>query len=657
MTTQQTTTPFSAHPQTLFPCVLSLLTLLFVTAAAAAGPGFIGPPPYEKIEVAVLGGTAADPLALPARQDLDTGKLEIRFPGNRLSQTVLEGLLLIPTGKVKANRYGFYNLRLNGHIARDGQRLDHFSYRFDFPVMGEGVAMLPLPFKRHLRPGTYELEIEVEELSSERVFFTRTVLEVPQMTGALDEEEVDVTSPAAALQHDVDLPAPEEPRLSIVRPDSPILKGLQRFTARTSGPAVARVDFLLDGQRVFSRSSPPYTVELDLGDTARVTTLEVVAKNREGDVVASDRMVLNAGEQPFVLSLVSPRPDRRYETEVPVEIDVDVPKGHLLDRVELFLGEEKVATLDRLPLERTITLPEAGSTAVLRVVGYTKNGLAAEDVAVVNGGGAGEELDVHLVELYTTVTDRKGHPVSDLDPKSFRVLDQGMPQRIVEFKRGTELPSHVGLAVDVSASMSRELPELRQALLAFFDMAMRTEDETMLVTFDHQPRVAVDFTGDRARLANALIGVQARGGTALYDGLYFTLSQFTGIKGQRAVILFSDGQEHESRLQADQVVELARRFGITLYTIGLRVGPKEAPARQLLDRLARETGGRSFFLEDLTVLPAVYQMIEQDLRSRYLLAYQPEGAEADGAFRQVDVEVSAAHPGTLVARTIRGYYP
>ena len=654
MTTQQTTTPSSAHPAR-FPCVLSLLTLLFATAAAAAGPGFIGPPSYEKIEVTFLGRTVDEPLALPAHQDPNTGKLEIRFPGNRLSQTVLEGLLLIPTGKVEANRYGFYNLRLSGHIARDGQRLDHFSYRFDFPADGERAAMLPLPFQRHLRPGRYELEIEVEELSSERVFFTRTVLEVPKMTGALDEDEVDVTSPAAAPDHE--RAAAEEPRLSIVRPSSPILTGLQRFTARTAGADVARVDFLLDGQRVFSRSSPPYTVELDLGDAARVTTLEVVAKNREGDVVASDRMVLNAGEQPFELSLVSPRPDRRYETEVPVEIDVDVPKGHLLDRVELFLGEEKVATLGRLPLERTITLREAGSTAVLRAVGYTKNGLAAEDVAVVNGGGGGEELHVHMVELYTTVTDRKGHPVPDLDPRSFRVLDQGMPQRIVEFKRGSELPSHVGLAVDVSASMSRELPELRQALLAFFDTAMRTEDETMLVTFDHQPRVAVDFTGDRARLANALIGVQARGGTALYDGLYFTLSQFTGIKGQRAVLLFSDGQEHESRLQADQVVELARRFGITLYTIGLRVGPKEAPGRQLLDRLARETGGRSFFLEDLTVLPAVYQMIEQDLRSRYLLAYQPEGTEADGSFRQVDVEVSGARPGTLVARTIRGYYP
>jgi Ca-activated chloride channel family protein len=155
-------------------------------------------------------------------------------------------------------------------------------------------------------------------------------------------------------------------------------------------------------------------------------------------------------------------------------------------------------------------------------------------------------------------------------------------------------------------------------------------------------------------LAGGLAGLMAERGTSLYDSVVFSLFYFNGIKGQRALLLLSDGKDENSRFTIDQTLDFARRAGVAIYSIGLDIPRTEFETRKVLRELAEETGGRSFFVKETAELSEVYAAIQKELRSRYLLAYQSSNASKELKFRTVDVEVAGSG---LEAKTMRGYYP
>ena len=117
--------------------------------------------------------------------------------------------------------------------------------------------------------------------------------------------------------------------------------------------------------------------------------------------------------------------------------------------------------------------------------------------------------------------------------------------------------------------------------------------------------------------------------------------------------MLTDGEDSGSDYSFEEALEYARHAGVAIYTIGLGISSNAAEARIKLQRLARETGGESFYVERAFGLGVIYDKIQRELRSQYLIAYQSSSADTEG-FREVEVEV--ARPG-LEAKTIRGYYP
>jgi len=305
------------------------------------------------------------------------------------------------------------------------------------------------------------------------------------------------------------------------------------------------------------------------------------------------------------------------------------------------------------PYRQPVSAPP-GDPAVLRAVATLADGTEAEDSVLLNAP-ASDEVHVDLVELYTAVVDGGGRPVRGLAEGDFKVFEDGQPQRVERFAEVGNLPVHVALAIDTSTSMTLRLPEVKQAALAFLRDLLRPQDEAMLLTFDDAPHVRAGFTHDLAFLGNGLEGLRAQGGTALYDSLVFALDQLQQVQGQRVLVLLSDGVDERSHGTARDVMELARRGAVTLYTIGLEDEREYAPKldRDLLDQLASQTGGRSFYVHDRKQLAGVYAEIQTEMRSRYLLAYYSSHA-GKRDFRSVDVKLSASR---LQARTIRGYYP
>jgi Ca-activated chloride channel family protein len=327
-----------------------------------------------------------------------------------------------------------------------------------------------------------------------------------------------------------------------------------------------------------------------------------------------------------------------------------VPEDQTVERVEFYLNETLVATAYQPPYAQPIVLPKSGALSYVRAVAYGVDGSATEDLVFVNAPEGMERLNIQYVELFASALDKKGRPVEGLTQKDFTPIEDGVKQQIVRFDQVHDLPLHTAVTLDVSASMEANLPETRQAALEFFQQTLQPKDRATLITFNDHPNLAVKFTNNVTTLAGGLAGLKAERGTALYDSIIYTLYYFNGIKGQRAMLLLSDGKDESSRFTFEDAMEYAKRAGVTIYAIGLG---KDIDKKHLT-KIAEETGGRSFFAATATELKPIYAAIEKELRSQYLIAYQSTNASEDSNFRTVELKVD--QPGVEV-KTIRGYYP
>jgi Ca-activated chloride channel family protein len=202
--------------------------------------------------------------------------------------------------------------------------------------------------------------------------------------------------------------------------------------------------------------------------------------------------------------------------------------------------------------------------------------------------------------------------------------------------------------------MEGRLPVARDAALSFLQQTVQPRDRATVITFNDRPSLGVKFTNDPALLASGLAGLKAERSTSLYDTIVFSLFYFNGIRGQRALLLLSDGRDEGSRFTYEDTLDFARRAGVAIYTIGLDIPRREFDTRRILSRFADETGGRAFFVKEASELPEIYKAIERELRTRYLLAYQSSNPARDGKFRTIELKVEGTG---LEVKAMRGYYP
>lgn len=587
-------------------------------------------------------------------------KLEVSYPGRNQGRTVLQGMITVQASDATQAQLGdfrSYNFILNGEILQNGELFENFRYKFDFPATpAAGTAStdatgltLPLIFQRPLRPGDYTLVVRIEDLNGKKQFRSEQKLAVPAVDTPVPAPVPQDAASARLLQEAEAAIRSGETTVQIVRPQGELQTGMLRFETLTTGQGIEKVTFALDGKPVLTKKKPPFSVELDLGTLPRTRTLVATAYDAAGNELASDELLINSAAHRFNVRLIEPQRTKRYESSLLAQAETEVPDGETIERVEFFLNETRVATLYQPPFQQPIVLNRAEPLAYVRAVAYLTDGNATEDLVFINAPEI-EEVEVDLVELYTAAVDRQNRPVAGLAQKDFTVLEDGVKQEVVRFERVTDLPIHTALVLDVSASMEDRLDQARQAALTFLEDTIQPKDRAALITFNDRPNLGVKFTKDVTALAGGLAGLKAERGTALYDSIVFSLYYFNGIKGQRAMLLLSDGKDESSRFTYDEALEYARRAGVTLYTIGLG----EDLDKRKLAKLADETGGRFYAVKEPSELEAIYKQIEEELRSQYLLVYQSSSNRTDNNFRTIELKVGQPN---VEARTIRGYYP
>jgi Ca-activated chloride channel family protein len=590
----------------------------------------------------------------PGTPALDA-QIAIDYLGRLQSRTVMQTVLQVPrAGATVEDFAGFrsYNFELTGEVVLGGELFESFRYKFGFPENEVVAASIPMAFQRYLRPGDYMLVVKLEDLASKAVFVHEEKIKVPDM-----EEPAPVKSDLDAetmrlFEEATKAVGGESTAIRLVAPPGDLHSGFERFDTLLSGSSIDRVVFYLDSKAAVTKNRPPFNVEIDLGPYPRMHLLRAEAQDADGQVVAQDEILLNAGEHRFDVRLVEPKAGGRYNESLVARAEVEVPKGRSLERVEFFLDETKVATLYQHPFSQPLRLASKGAPGYVRAVAYLADGNATEDVVFINSADTTERMDIQFVELFAAALDGDGRLIEGLGRENFKVFEDGVEQEIVRFESVSNLPFHAAILLDNSASMGGAIDQARFAALRFFQEALQPRDRAAVITFNRFPNLAVKFTNDATLLGGGLQGLTAEGQTALYDSLMFTLYYFSGIKGQRAILLLSDGKDEVSRFGFDETLEYARRAGVTIYSIGLAMD--DGAAKGKLIQLANDTGGRSYFITDEADIAAVYDLVQQDLRSQYLLAYQSSNTAGADDFRQIEVKVD--RPRASV-RTLAGYYP
>lgn len=454
------------------------------------------------------------------------------------------------------------------------------------------------------------------------------------------------------------LPAPTV--VEVVNPAREVLRGRVKFETEVYDSRVARVDFLLDDREVASAGKPPFSARLDLGRTPRRRTLTVVALDAESQELGRDSVVLNGGGTGLEVEIVRPA-NRRGVGWVEVEAEITVPVESRLDRALFFWNNEPVATVYSPPFRQRVYVPEDKPVGYVRVVALLEDGSLAEDVAFMNGPAHGERLEVNLVELYVVVTDPNGRPVRGLTQEEFSIREDGVPQSIAAFSDASDLPLTLGMAIDSSASMFVKLPSVQNAASAFLRSTFSDQDRAFVVDFDSEPRLARSTTGNLDRILSSIGTLEANGRTALWESIVFSLVQLQGVRGRKALVVFSDGADEDDQFPFRSSISVAKKMGVPIYLILMRKQPKKETGLSLLtrsftsrvNRLVEATGGRVFYAKEYRDLGEVYDEIESELRSQYLLAYYPREPSRGESWRTVDVDVDRRG---LRPRTLSGYW-
>ena len=282
------------------------------------------------------------------------------------------------------------------------------------------------------------------------------------------------------------------------------------------------------------------------------------------------------------------------------------------------------------------------------------------------------------------VIDRNNHPINNIRKDDFKVLEDNVPQPIFSFTE-EEVPVIYGLAVDTSGSLRPQFEQVINASKSIIN-SNKKGDETFLERFISSDKIETiqDFTSNKDFLMDGLDQLFIEGGqTAVIDGVYLAAEHVADYKKggdddrrRRALIVVTDGEDRASYYPEAQLFQRLREEDVQIYVIGfvneldadkglIRKSPRDK-AVNLINRLASETGGRAFFPQSIAELPQIANEIVRDLRTQYVISYDPTNKAHDGSYRAIKVLVTqpagtdrrialtrpgrTANPGTTAAK-------
>ncbi len=369
-----------------------------------------------------------------------------------------------------------------------------------------------------------------------------------------------------------------------------------------------------------------------------------------------------AESSPVTVRFLEPAPPGLVLGPTRISVEAATSPDARVARVEIYADGTLLSVLERPPYSLSWDAGSGFIRKTLRAVAIDTLGRRGETTLVTRPLYVGQYEEVRLVSVYATVRDLKGNSVLNLTRDDFSLLEDGMPQTLTHFT-SAKVPLTIALLIDASNSMNLggKIEMGRKAAVEFAE-SVDAEDRLMVLSFNDELQGLAAPSADRGAIKSAIQSIQARGGTALYDALFRAADRLSAVEGRRVVVLLSDGRDQSlvdnepgSLHLFEEALVRAHRSEVAVYAIGLgRHLDTEMDLRQerslkdILDLLARTTGGRSYYPERAGQLSGIYRQIAADLKAQYALAYVSANHARDGKWRaitlrtkQPDLEVEA----------------
>ena len=285
------------------------------------------------------------------------------------------------------------------------------------------------------------------------------------------------------------------------------------------------------------------------------------------------------------------------------------------------------------------------------------------------------KVETESVNVLFTAQDKNRKLLLNLKRDDIRVLENGQPQTIVSFSRQIDLPLSLAILIDTSISQSRTLPEEKAAAISFLESVIRpNKDEVSVISFTGESTLEQGMTNNLNRLRRAIERVefvppsgyigggvvvnggsvpgtppisgtnqQIAGSTAIWDSIWITSTDVLGPapeKTRRAVILLSDGYDTSSKKKLDEAVQAAQRAEAVIYSIGIGDNFYDGVDEGSLKKISERTGGRAYFPRDENELRLAFRQIQDEMRSQYLIAYEPSNRALDGTYRRIELQIA-----------------
>ena len=267
-------------------------------------------------------------------------------------------------------------------------------------------------------------------------------------------------------------------------------------------------------------------------------------------------------------------------------------------------------------------------------------------------------VQTDLVGILASVTDQNGQPVPDLTQDSFQVSEEGVPQKIARFEAQTDRPLDLALMIDSSMSAFKDLRFEADASARFIQQVVRPGDALAVFEFDESVTKLSNFSDNVPRLQAAVRKIVPGSGTSIYDAVELASDSLSRLPQgrRRAIVLVTDGGETTSVAKFEDTRRAAIRSGALLYTIIVRAVNNEngrnTAGEHALITITDSTGGALFILEDANQISQMFDRINRELRTQYLLGYYPSPTPPPGSDRHVHVQVK----GDYVVRYRKEYF-
>src|SRR5271169_1526801 len=274
-------------------------------------------------------------------------------------------------------------------------------------------------------------------------------------------------------------------------------------------------------------------------------------------------------------------------------------------------------------------------------------------------------VNVKLVNVFSTVTNTGGAPVSSLKEEDFQLFEDGQPQKIAVFQRESELPLSIVIAIDASLSTRNNQKLELDSARRFAHAILRPIDGISLFQFSEVVDQLTPFTADLRTIDRGISRVHTGAATALYDTLYLGSDALLDRRGRKVMVVITDGGDTVSKTSYQEAVREAQQAEVILYSIIIvpieNSAGRDIGGEHALIQLSRDTGGKYFYASGLEQLDAAFRKISDELRTQYLIAYYPVARLADSDYRRIEIKVDPntkdyPNAGDLQVRHRSGYY-